>query len=95
MQIDHDYQEIVLFTASLLIHIIRGLQHNEKYQSALQLVKRVHSSAGTLKVGSGKLERISFETAKELLRTQGGMTAVSDQENLTLVSVYFVISAFS
>ncbi|KAJ6789158.1 hypothetical protein PWT90_06034 [Aphanocladium album] len=79
--IQHNWEEILDLAGDLLIFLAKRLQEREKYKKLLDVARSRHPQAGDFRLGlteNGKLKRITFCRAKEILRdTLGRKTDVS------------------
>lgn len=72
MVIKNHYHEVLSFSESLMIFIIRGLQEREQYKRLTQVVEQVYPGAANFKLPPGdKAVRITFAEGVKLLNEAG------------------------
>lgn len=87
MALKDTWEEVTDSAEGAFIHIIRGLQQMGNYTELIAIAAKMYSSAGTFKLGldnRGKMVRLKFIEAKQLLRSAGHET--DDEVDFTYVS---------
>ncbi|KAK8022450.1 hypothetical protein PG993_013217 [Apiospora rasikravindrae] len=86
MVYENDWHEGMDEGEDMFIAVIRGLQASERYRDWIQMAKKLYSSAGDFKLGldeRGRLPRVNFVEAKQLLREHEGTQTTDDNGDLT------------
>lgn len=79
MVIRNHYHEVLEFSESLMIFIIRSLQERPEYQHLTKIVDQVYPGAGNFKLAPGdKAVRITFAEGTRLLAEAGIETGEFD-----------------
>ena len=79
MVIRNHYHEVLAFSESLMIFIIRSLQERPEFQRLTKVVDQVYPSAGNFKLPPGdKAVRITFAEGVKLLNEAGIETGEFD-----------------
>ncbi|KAK7937657.1 aspartyl-tRNA synthetase [Apiospora aurea] len=81
MVYETDWHEAAHEGEDMFIAVVRGLQASEKYSELIQMAKKLYFSAGDFKLGldeRGRLPRVNFVEAKQLLREHEGMQTDED-----------------
>ena len=83
MTFQENYHEIMDLMDSMLLFIFKGLQERKQYRDLIETVKKYYPAAKDFRVGldkNGKIPRITFMQAKQLLREELGFKAEDNQD---------------
>ena len=93
MVIRNHYHEVLEFSESLMIFIIRSLQERPEFQRLTKIVNQVYHGAGNFKLPPGdKAVRITFAEGVKMLKEAGIETG--DCEDLRYTSVLRFLANF-
>ncbi|KAK0725120.1 hypothetical protein B0H67DRAFT_121522 [Lasiosphaeris hirsuta] len=81
--LQRDWTEILDMASDLIVSLIQSLQKYDKYLELTRTAQRLYPLAGKFKLGldhHGKLVRLTFKEAKEILRTSLGRQSNDDDD---------------
>ncbi|KAK3358796.1 hypothetical protein B0T25DRAFT_587939 [Lasiosphaeria hispida] len=81
--LQRDWTEILDTASDLIVSLVQSLQKRDKYLELTRTAQRLYPSAGKFKLGldqHGKLIRLTFKEAKEILRASLGQQSNDDDD---------------